>query len=101
MKYTLYRSFGDLDRQVSKHTLIAVEYGSSIDAVTNALIQDVTDDLAESPEYAGCKTTAYAPEPVRCTRRVKRYQYEMMGKVIPPNAPKNILLDYGLTETAE
>lgn len=101
MKYTLYRSFGDLDSQVTKHALIAVEYGSSIDAVTDALIQDVADDLAESPEYAGCKTTAYAPEPIRITRRVKRYQYEMTGAVLPPNAPNNILLVYGIMEACE
>ncbi|MDE7311778.1 MAG: carboxylate--amine ligase [Eubacterium sp.] len=101
MKYTLYRSFGNLDSQVKKHTLVAVEYGSNIDAVTESLVQDVADDLAETPEYAGCDTTAYAPEPVRCTRRVKRYQYEMMGAVLPPNAPENILIDYGITETAE
>lgn len=101
MKYTLYRSYGDLDCQVKKHTLVAVEYGSDIDAVTALLVQDVTDDLAETPEYAGCSTTAYAPEPLHCTRRVKRYQYEMTGAVLPPNAPKNILIDYGIIEACE
>ena len=28
MKYKLYRSFGDLDKDVKKHELVAVEYGS-------------------------------------------------------------------------
>ena len=51
MKYTLYRSFGNLDNDVRKHELIAVEYGPDINAVTNDLVRDVTDDLAEMPEY--------------------------------------------------
>ncbi len=65
MKYTLYRSFGKLDNDVMKHELAAVEYGADIYCVTDALIRDVADDLAEMPEYAGCETTAFAPEPVQ------------------------------------
>ena len=30
MKYKLYRSFGDLDKDVKKHELVAVEYLSLI-----------------------------------------------------------------------
>lgn len=101
MKYILYRSFGDLDRQVKKHTLVAVEYGRDIYDVADALVRDVTDDLAEMPEYAGCDTTAFAPEPIHCTRRVKRYKYEMLGKILPPHASKNILVDYGIVEATE
>lgn len=47
MKYILYRSFGDLDKDIKKHELVAVEIGGSIDEVTNALIKDVAEDLAE------------------------------------------------------
>lgn len=101
MKYVLYRSFGNLDRQVTKHELVAVEYGNSIDEVTDALIKDVADDLAALPEYAHCRTAAYAPELVDKTRRVKRYQYEMMGVVYPAYAEKNILIDYGIIEKEE
>lgn len=39
MKYILYRSFGDLDKDIKKHELVAVEIGGSIDEVTNALHQ--------------------------------------------------------------
>ena len=46
MKYKLYRSFGDLDKDVKKHELVAVEYGSTIEDVEDALIKDVADDLA-------------------------------------------------------
>ena len=50
MKYILYRSFGNLDRDVRKHELVAVEYGASIEDVTERLIQAVTDDLEGLPE---------------------------------------------------
>ena len=98
MKYKLFRSTGDLDESVLKHELVAVENGSSIDEVTDALIHAVRDDLAEMPEYAHCETAAYAPEPVKSFRRVKRYQYEMMGVVYPKYAEENILIDYGIIE---
>ena len=52
-------------------------------------------------EYAHCETAAYAPEPVQEHRRVRRYQYEMMGIVYPQYAEKNILIDYGVIEEAE
>ena len=39
MKYKLYRSFGDLDKDVKKHELVAVEYGSTIEDVEDALIR--------------------------------------------------------------
>ena len=99
MKYILYRSFGDLDKDIKKHELVAVEIGGSIDEVTNALIKDVAEDLAERPEYAHC--AAYAPELIHNFRRVKRYQYEMQGMVSPPRAKENILIDYGIVETEE
>lgn len=101
MKYKLFRSPGDLDKSVLKHELVAVEIGGSIEEVTDALIRAVRDDLAEMPEYAHCETAAYVPEPVQEHRRVRRYQYEMMGIVYPRYAEKNILIDYGVIEEAE
>lgn len=101
MKYKLFRSPGDLDKSVLKHELVAVEIGGSIEEVTDALIRAVRDDLAEMPEYAHCETSAYVPEPVQEHRRVRRYQYEMMGIVYPQYAEKNILIDYGVIEEAE
>ena len=85
MKYILYRSFGDLDKDIKKHELVAVETGKNID--------DVADEH--------CETAAYAPEPVKDFRKVRRYQYEMMGIVYPPNADKNILIDFGIVEKEE
>ena len=101
MKYLLYRSFGDLDKDVKKHELVAVEYGNDIDGVTEALIKAAADDLAGMPEYEHCETAAYAPEPIKDFRKVRCYQYEMMGIVYPPNAEKNILVDFGIVETEE
>lgn len=83
MKYKLFRSPGNLDKAIRKHELVAVETGKNIDDVADALIRAVRDDLAEMPEYAHCETAAYAPEPVQEHRRVRRYQYEMMGVVYP------------------
>lgn len=101
MKYILYRSFGSIDKNVRKHELIGVEIGRNIDEVTDALIKDAADDLSAMPEYEHCETAAFAPEPVKDFRRVKRYQYEMTGIVYPPHADKNILIDFGIVEKAE
>ena len=65
MKYKLYRSFGNLDKDIRRHELVAVEYGMNLEAVTDALIRAVSDDLAGTPEYANYETAAFAPEPVR------------------------------------
>lgn len=91
MKYKLYRSFGNLDKDVRRHELVAVEYGMNLEAVTNALIRAVADDLAGTPEYANYETAAFAPEPVKGFRRVQRYDYEMTGIVYPTYADKNML----------
>ena len=56
MKYLLYRSFGNLEKDVKKHELVAVEYGKDIGDVTDALIKAAADDLAGMPEYERCET---------------------------------------------
>ena len=91
MKYLLYRSFGNLEKDVKKHELVAVEYGKDIGDVTDALIKAAADDLAGMPEYERCETAAYAPEPIKDFRKVRRYQYEMTGIVYPPNADIGIM----------
>ena len=53
------------------------------------------------PDYEKYETAAFAPEPVKDFRRVKRYDYEMTGIVYPTHADKNILIDYGIIEEAE
>ena len=76
MKYLLYRSFGNLDKDVKKHELVAVEYGKDIYDVTDALIKAAADDLAGLSD-------------------------EMTGIVYPTHADKNILIDFGIVEEAE
>ena len=78
-----------------------METGKNIDDAAGMLIRAVRDDLAEMPEYAHCKTAAYAPEPVKSFRRVRRYRYEMMGIVYPKYAEENVLIDYGMIEEEE
>ena len=101
MKYILYRSFGNLDKDVKRHELVAVEYGQDIYSVTDALIKAAADDLAGMPEYEKFETAAFAPEPIKDFRKVKRYAYEMTGIVYPTHADKNILIDFGIVEEAE
>lgn len=83
MKYLLYRSFGNLDKDVKKHELVAV------------------DDLAGLSEYEKYETAAFAPERTKDFRKTKRYAYEMTGIVYPTHADKNILIDFGIVEEAE
>jgi hypothetical protein len=96
-KYTIHRADGRVDRDIRGHVLIAIEYGEDIDAAADAIIRSVMADLSENPEYAGCGVTAYPPEPWDYARAT-RYQYTVSGVVMPPNAPKNILVDYGVVE---
>ena len=101
MSFPLARSSGKARQKVEPHELVGVEIGRSIDEVANALIKAAADELAALPEYQHCKTAAYAPEPIKEFRRVKRYQYEMMGIVYPPKAEKNILIEFGIVEADE
>lgn len=101
MKYLLYRSFGNLDKDVKKHELVAVEYGEDIYSVTDALIKAASDDLAGLPEYEKFETAAFAPTVTKAFRKVKRYTYEMTGIVYPTHGEENILVDFGIVEEPE
>ena len=80
---------------------MAVEFGTDIYEVTEALVEAAAQDLAGMPEYEGCQTAAYAPELLKPFRKVKRYDYEMTGIVYPAHGDENILIDYGIVEKAE
>ena len=101
MKYMLFRSLGTLDEQVELHSLVAVEYGDDIFDVTPALIRAVNDELSNSPEYAKCQTWADEPEEISEEKLAGLYDYIMMGVVSPPNAPENILIEFGIVEANE
>ena len=101
MKYILYRSLGDLDKAVKKHELVAVETGKNIDDVADALIKAAADDLAGMPNLSTVRQQPMHRSRSKTFGRCARYQYEMTGIVYPPNADKNILIDYGIVETEE
>ncbi len=100
-KYLIYRTPKEIDRDLSEHELVGVEYGENIDAVTDTIIQAVTDDLSGNPEYAGCDVFAYAPEVMEESKRTRRYQYHVTGVVSPVSAKENILVNYGIIEREE
>lgn len=100
-KYMLYRAPKQVDRDLGKHELVGVEYGDSIDAVTDALIQAVNDELSGSQEYPGSEVCSYAPEVMESYRRTKRYQYHMTGVISPQNAEENVLVEFGIIETED
>ena len=75
MKYLLYRSFGNLEKDVKKHELVAVEYGKDIDDVADALIKAAADDLAGMPEYERCETAAYPPHAEKYIRELAPFRY--------------------------
>lgn len=98
MKYLVFRSFGNLDRDIRKHELIAVEYGKDIHDVTDKLIKEIEDDMTSLPEYKGWSIATYAPETVEPNRKVKRYQFVVEAVAQYPVAPKNKLIEYGIVE---
>jgi hypothetical protein len=98
-KYKLFRSPGNLNRDIKKHVLVAVEYGETIYDVTDALIKAANEDATGVPQYQKWYTAeSYAPKPVESFRRVKRYAYEMDAILMPDRGEKNDILEYGVTE---
>ncbi len=100
-KYLIYRAPKKVERDLSRHELVGVEYGETIDAAAEAIIRAVKDDLSGNPDYPGCDVYAYAPEPVRADKRTQRYQYVVTGVVSPVSAKENILVEYGIMEREE
>lgn len=94
-KYTIYRLPVDKSQPRSDAELMAVEYGEDIVEVTPRLIRAITTELSAMPEYKSCDTCAYEPEEIN---RGQKYQYKMQGSVSPPNAPRNILIDFVIKE---
>lgn len=99
MKYQVFRSFGNLDKDVKKHELVAVEYSDNIHAITDTLIKVVSEDAAGLEKYQkGYTASAYAPEPVPSHMRVKRYAYIIEAIMQPDYGEKNEIIEYGVTE---
>lgn len=97
-KYLLYRSEGNLDKNIRQHELVAVEYGKNIDAVIENLVAAVIEDLAGLEKYSEYEVDAYNPEPTNPLRKVKRYQYKMDGIVYSIDEEYNEIIEYGIIE---
>ena len=95
----MFRSFGNVDRDVRKHELVAVEYGIDIYAATDALMKAVNDDATDIEKYRNHYVAEiYAPEPVESHRRVKRYVYIITAVLCPKHGAKGDIIEYGVTE---
>jgi len=97
-KFLVFRSFGNLEKDVRKHELVVVEHGANIYAVTDALVKAVRDDATGIEEYQSYEVEVYAPEPVPSGRRVKRYAYSIMAVASPANGKLGDIIEYGVIE---
>ena len=97
-KFLVFRSFGNLDRDVRKHELVIVEHGANIYAVTDTPVKAVRDDATKIEKYHNYEVEVYAPEPVPSGRRVKKYAYSIMAVVSPANGQRGDIIDYGVVE---
>lgn len=98
-KYKVFRSFGNVDRDIKKHVLVAVEYGNNIDDVTKELIRTVNDDATGLSKYqTGYTSITVGPKEIESSRRVKRYPYTITAILQPDSGGLNDLLEYGITE---
>ena len=61
-KYLIYRTLGKVERDIKKHELIGIEYGTDIFDACNKIIKAVQDDASQLPDYKGYDVEVYAPE---------------------------------------
>ena len=97
-KFLVFRSFGNLDKDVRKHELVVVEYGTDIYAVTDALIKAVRDDATGIEKYHHYEAEVYAPEPTPTHLRVKRYAYIITAVLSTAHGKPGDIIEYGVAE---
>lgn len=100
-KFKVYRSFGVLDKQIRKHELIAVEYGTSIEEAEEAIIESIKADLDTNPDaqaYRDFTSTVEEIEYNEDNHENKTYQYCTTGIIHPDYAAENIVIEYGIKE---
>lgn len=79
--------------------VVGVEFGSSIEEVTDALIQDVNDELTEA--YPKCQVMTYAPSDEMFGLEIltnEPFDYEMHGVVVDKSKPINTTIYFGVKE---
>lgn len=82
--------------------IVGVGFGSSIDEVTDELIQDVNDELAGT--YPKCHVMTYAPSDEMFGLEIltnEPFDYEMHGVVVDKSKPVNTTIYFGVEELEE
>ena len=51
-----------MERNIKKHELSGIEYGTDIFDACNKIIKAVQDDASQLPDYKGYDVEVYAPE---------------------------------------
>lgn len=100
-KFKVYRSLGQLDKQIRKHELIAVEYGPSIEEVEETIRECIKADLDTNPDaqaYREFTSTVNELEYNEDHHENKTYQYCTTGIIHPDYAAQNIVIEYGIKE---
>lgn len=98
-KYCIYRSFGDVDKQIRKHELIGVAFGMDVEEAYEEIKECVLDDLNgdENIKYHFNADT-FDIEENGAFHSNKTYDYVITGIIYPDDGPKNIVRDYGIKE---
>lgn len=82
--------------------IVGVEFGSSIEEVTDELVQDVNDELAGA--YPKCQVMTYAPSDKMFGLEIltnEPFDYEMHGVVVDKSKPVNTTIYFGVKELDE
>jgi len=98
-KYQIYRSLGNVARDIGKHELIGVEYDEDIHDAQARIIKTIQIDASELPKYKGYEVAVYPPENLDYLKRKTRYAYRAYTVLSNPNAPEGEGIDYGIVET--
>ena len=99
-KFNLYKTLGNIDKNIKKHELVEIVYGKDIDEATDDLIRAAKDEMRGMEQYAkGYTFDAYPPERVPSFVRTKKYAYTMSSIAYPHYGEKNGVEEYGITET--
>lgn len=98
-KFCVYRSFGNVDKDIRKHPLIGVAYGDDIEEAYNEIKESVLDDLNGNDEINYHFTSDILDIEYNSDfHKNKTYDYVVTGIIRPDDGPKNILLEYGIKE---
>lgn len=98
-EYHIYRSLGNVERDIGKHELIGLEYGKDIFDAADRVLRAIRDDASELPENKGYEVDVFAPEEMSRLSRKTRYAYRADAVIGSPALPKNKILPYGIVES--